>query len=91
MPTKLVNWILNIFSLHRSGGFRLGRFRLNGGLSGFRLNGGLSGFRLNGGLSGFHLIGGLRDFRLSGFRSGSSDEFTSPASAGVLFEGFADF
>jgi hypothetical protein len=30
MPTKLVNWILNIFSLHRSGGFHLGRFRLSG-------------------------------------------------------------
>jgi hypothetical protein len=63
--TKLVNWMLNMFSLHRSGGLSGSRlsegFHLNG-LSGSRLS---EGSRLSG---GFHLSG------LSGSRSDGSDE-----------------
>jgi hypothetical protein len=75
--TKLVNWILNLLSLHRSGrlhrlgglidlrDFRLSVFR-SGGLSDSR-DFRLSVFRSSG-------LNGLRDFRLNVFRSDGSDE-----------------
>jgi hypothetical protein len=73
--TKLVNWMLNMFSLHRSG-----RLHRSGGLSGFRLKGSRlsGGFHLNGlsgsRLKGSRLSGGFHLSGLSGSRSDGSDE-----------------